>query len=82
VSKRGRAHRRQTSWTQAYNILFPDMTDASILVVTTLRSSLSIYVFFVYNNFFLISCIANSSPEVTFQIALVYIKYTRDNGLY
>jgi hypothetical protein len=41
--------------------LFTDITDASIPVVTTLRSSLSIYVLFVYNNFFLISCFANSS---------------------
>jgi hypothetical protein len=41
--------RRQTSLTQAYKSLFPDMTSVSILAVTTLSSSLSIYVFFVYN---------------------------------
>jgi hypothetical protein len=38
--------------TQAYKNLFPKMTHASILAVITLRSSLSMYVFFVYNNFF------------------------------
>jgi hypothetical protein len=31
--------------------LFSDTTNASIPVVTTLRSSLSIYVFFIYNQF-------------------------------
>jgi hypothetical protein len=41
MSKRGRAHRRQTSLTQAYKNLFPDMTTASIPAMTTLRSSLS-----------------------------------------
>jgi hypothetical protein len=35
------AHRRQTSLTQSYRNLFPDMTSTSIPVVTTLRSSLS-----------------------------------------
>jgi hypothetical protein len=40
----------QTSLVQAYKNLFPDMTSASVLVVTTLRSSLSVYVFFVHNN--------------------------------
>jgi hypothetical protein len=44
VSKRGWAHRRQTSLTQAYKNLFPN-TIASIPGVTTLRSSLSIYVY-------------------------------------
>jgi hypothetical protein len=56
--------------TQAYK-KFPDMTSASIPTVTTLRSSLSMDVFFVYNKFvFLIACFVNSSPEVTLQIAL------------
>jgi hypothetical protein len=32
--------------------LFPDTTTASIPVVSTLRSSLSVYVFFVYNKFY------------------------------
>jgi hypothetical protein len=32
--------------------LFPDTTRVSILAVITLRNSLSMYVFFVYNNFF------------------------------
>jgi hypothetical protein len=32
--------------------LFPDITSASIPVVITFRSSLSMYVFFVYNTFF------------------------------
>jgi hypothetical protein len=44
-------------------------------VVTTLRSSVRMYVFFVYNNFFLIACFINSSPEVTFQIALVNCEF-------
>jgi hypothetical protein len=46
--------------------LFPDKS-ASILAVTMLISSLSIYIFFfVYNTFFLIACFVNSSLEVTF----------------
>jgi hypothetical protein len=58
--------------TQAYKNLFPDTTTASILVVTTLRSSLSMYVFFVYNNYFpLPACFVDSSLEVTFRKALV-----------
>jgi hypothetical protein len=52
----GWAHRWQPSLTQAYRNLFPDMTSASILVVTTLRRSLCMYVCmyvcFVYNHFF------------------------------
>jgi hypothetical protein len=70
VSKHGWAHVRQTSLTQAYKNVFPD-TCASILAVTTLRTSLSRYVFFVI--FFLVVCSVNSSPEVTFRISLVYM---------
>jgi hypothetical protein len=52
--------------------LIPDRTSASIQAVTTLRSSVSTYLFSVYNAiFFLIACFFNSSPEVTFRIALV-----------
>jgi transposase len=40
------------SLTQAYTNLFPDTTNASVPAVSTLKSSLSMYVFFVYNNFF------------------------------
>jgi hypothetical protein len=41
--------------------------------VPTLIVSLSRYVFFVYNTiFFLVACFVNSSPEVTFQITLVF----------
>jgi hypothetical protein len=40
-----------TSLTQAYKIPFPDTTSASIPVVTTLRSSLSMYVFFIIKLF-------------------------------
>jgi hypothetical protein len=55
VSKRGWAQ-WQTSLTQAYKNVFPDTTSASIQAVTTLRSSLSMYLFFVYSNiFFLIA---------------------------
>jgi hypothetical protein len=57
VSKRGWAHRKQTSLTQAYINLFPDTASASIPVVTTLRSSLSMYVFFVYNKTVLSHCL-------------------------
>jgi hypothetical protein len=35
------------------------------------------YVFFIYNNFFLLACFVNSSPEVTFGIALVLTWYLR-----
>jgi transposase len=48
VSKRGWAHRRQTPLTGAYKNLLPDTTSASTPTMTTLRSSLSMYVFFVY----------------------------------
>jgi hypothetical protein len=51
MSERGLAHKRQTSLTQAYTNIFPD-TNSSIPKLTMLRSSLSMYVFFVYNNFF------------------------------
>jgi hypothetical protein len=37
---------------QAYKNLFTDTTSASIPVVTTLRSSLSMYEFFICHNFF------------------------------
>jgi hypothetical protein len=66
--KRGWAHKRQTSLTQAYNNLYPDIS-ASIPGVTTLRS---MYVFSVYNKFFLVACFVNSSPEITFQISVVF----------
>jgi hypothetical protein len=48
--------------------LNPDMTSASLLAVTTLRSSLSMYVFLLYiiTFFFLNACFVNSSPKVTF----------------
>jgi hypothetical protein len=42
----------QTSLTQAYKSLFPGTIRASIPAVTTLRSRLIMYVFFVYNNIF------------------------------
>jgi hypothetical protein len=64
------------SWlTQAYKNVFPCMRIASIPAVTTLRraSSSGMYVNFVYNKFFLISCIVNSSPGFHFRIALVYL---------
>jgi hypothetical protein len=48
VSKCGWAHRQQTSLTQAYKNLFPDMIGASILSVTTLRINLCMYVCIVY----------------------------------
>jgi hypothetical protein len=54
--------------------LLPDKISASILAMTTLRGSLMMYGFFVYNKFFfLIAHFVNSSPEVTFWIDLVYI---------
>jgi hypothetical protein len=39
--------------------LIPDMTSGSITVVTMLRSSLSVYIFFVYNELFLTACFVN-----------------------
>jgi hypothetical protein len=75
-SKHGWAHKWQTSLTQAYKNLFPDMKSASIPVVTKLRVSLSIYIIFVYNIYiyiFSVACFLNSSLEVTFWIFLVYI---------
>jgi hypothetical protein len=50
------SHRRQTSLTQAYKNLFPDKTTASVPAVTALRSSLSMYVFFVYNKRYCSHC--------------------------
>jgi hypothetical protein len=38
--------------TQAYKNLFPNTTSAWVPAVTMLRSSLSMYVFFVYTFFF------------------------------
>jgi hypothetical protein len=71
--KRGWAHRRHTSLTQVYNNLLSD-TSALIPTVTTLRSSLSMYVFFVYNSFsFLVDCLVNNSSKVTFPISLELI---------
>jgi hypothetical protein len=52
VSKHGWPHRLHTSLTQAYKNFFPDMTSASVPSVTTLRSSLRIYKFFVYDKTF------------------------------
>jgi hypothetical protein len=53
--------------------LFPDTASALILAVTTLRSNLSMYVFLYIINSFLTSCVVNSSPGVTFRIALVLV---------
>jgi hypothetical protein len=57
VSKHGWTHRRQTSLTQAYKNLFRDVTNVSVLALTMLRSSSSIYVFFVYNTSCLIASV-------------------------
>jgi hypothetical protein len=76
VSKRSLAQWRQTSLTQAYKNLFPDTTSASIQAVTTLKSSLNMYLFFVYNNFFSHCLFFNSSPEVTFRIALISLGFS------
>jgi hypothetical protein len=47
--------------------LFPDMASASVLAVTTLRSSFkSVCIFLYIIIFFLIVCFVNTSPEVTF----------------
>jgi hypothetical protein len=51
VSKRGWAHRRQTSLTQAHKNLFHDASGL-IPSVIKVRSSLSMYVFFVYIEIF------------------------------
>jgi hypothetical protein len=72
-AKRDSAHRQQISLTQAYKNLFPVMISVSVPAVTTLRSSLSMYVLFL----FFIACFVSWSPEVTFRIALIctYIYY-------
>jgi hypothetical protein len=72
VLKHGWAHRQQTSLTQIYRNLFPNVASASVPAVTVLRSSLSMYVF-LWIIFFFIACFVNSSLlEVTFWIALVF----------
>jgi hypothetical protein len=38
------------------------------------------YTLFVYNDFFLVACFVNSSPEVTFRTALVISKFTSSSG--
>jgi hypothetical protein len=73
ASKHCWAHKWQTSLKQAYKISFPDLKIVSIPIVTMLRSSLNMHVFFVYNKtFLLIVCFVNNSPEVTFWTALLY----------
>jgi hypothetical protein len=72
VSKHNWTHRQQNSLTQAYIHLFPHMTSASIPVVTTLRSSLSIYIFSVCNTIFVLIACFNNSPEVILQTVLVH----------
>jgi hypothetical protein len=74
-TRRSWAHRRQTSLTWTYKNLLPDKTSASILAVTMLRSNLSMYVFFVYNNFFLIACFVDNSLDLTFWIDLTHKTY-------
>jgi hypothetical protein len=54
-------------------------TGTSVPAVTMLRSSVSMYVFFVHNKFFLIACFGDSSLEVTFRIALVHMYTTLAN---
>jgi hypothetical protein len=53
-----------------------DITSATVPSVTSLRSSLSMYIFFVYNKFSCSHCFVNSSAEVTFRIALVLFRIT------
>jgi hypothetical protein len=57
---------RQASLTQAYKNLFPNMTSASIPMVTILRSSLCRYFLYIITFLFLIASFGNSSLEVTF----------------
>jgi hypothetical protein len=52
--------------------LLADTISPSIPAVTTLRSSLRMYVFLYIINCFLIICFVDSSPEVTFRITLVF----------
>jgi hypothetical protein len=73
VSKRGWAHKKQTSLTKAYRIISPNKGSVSVPVVTMIRSSLSMYIFFAYNKLvFLIACSVSSPLDVTFQIALTF----------
>jgi hypothetical protein len=68
-TEHGWVHRRQKFLTQAYRNLLPDTKSASVPAVTTLRSTLSMYIILYIITFFLISCLFNSSPEVIFRIA-------------
>jgi hypothetical protein len=73
VSKHDWAHRLQNSFTRVYKNLFHDTKIASIPALTMLRSNLSMYVYFICNKIFcLIAYSVNSSPEVTFVVALVF----------
>jgi hypothetical protein len=57
-------HNRQTSLKQTYKSVFPNTIVTSIRAVTTMRSSLSMYVriFYIYNKFFFfISCFDNTA---------------------
>jgi hypothetical protein len=47
--------------------VFPNATRASVPGVTTFRSSLSLYVYFLFNTFFLIAYFVNNSSEITFE---------------
>jgi hypothetical protein len=54
--------------------LFSDQKSASIQAVTTLKSSLSVYVFlYVIKFVFVIACFVNTSPDISLRIALVYL---------
>jgi hypothetical protein len=57
--------------TQTYKNVFPNMTSTTISAVTMLRSSWSVCIYFFI--IFFSSFSVNSSPEVTFQIALIYV---------
>jgi hypothetical protein len=46
------SQKQQAALSQAHNNVVPNMTSTSIPPVIMLRSSLSMYVFFVHNNFF------------------------------
>jgi hypothetical protein len=52
VKELGFAHRQQISLSQASKNLFLHMISASIPALTMLRSSLSMYIFCIYNQFF------------------------------
>lgn len=75
------AHRQQISWAQAYGNLF-SYTSASILAVTRLRNSVSMYKFIVYSNFFFPMLTHQRSPsEYPSYFSLLFFSFYFETNL-